>query len=454
MLLKNSLDLSSRAKRGICSLRNSKKGADSWANPALGMTGSTFFNGLRLRVVHKGDDDERIEETSHADRPASGSSPQSGEWFESVNPFTAAPWALDSARKRGRYRPRRGRRPIRLLRRLAQAERHCARRSLLRRLADLIAAEAERLAEIETTDNGKLIAEMRDAVEIHSAMVPLLWRTRGQDRRPRDPDRQAGRIQFHARRAARRDCRDYSVELAADAGGVEARAGARRGKHRRVEAFGVFVGFGARVRGVVRARGISAGSGQHRHGFRQRGRRAVDHASARREDRVHRRRSNRRARVRAGGERDQEDYARARRKVGEHRFRRCRSRRGGEGRRLRNFRRHRANLHRRIARADPSPDSRPSSSNGCWLWRKPRTWAIRSRLPRRSARSPRSPQYEKVLDYIRIAKEEGAVCRLGGAPAERAGMRLGMVRRADHLHRRESRDADRARKKCSVRCSR
>ncbi len=29
------------------------------------------------------------------------------------------------------------------------------------------------------------------------------------------------------------------------------------------------------------------------------------------------------------------------------------------------------------------------------------------------------PQYEKVLDYIRIAKEEGAVCRLGGAPAER-----------------------------------
>jgi aldehyde dehydrogenase (NAD+) len=29
------------------------------------------------------------------------------------------------------------------------------------------------------------------------------------------------------------------------------------------------------------------------------------------------------------------------------------------------------------------------------------------------------PQYEKVLDYIRIAKEEGAVCRLGGGPARR-----------------------------------
>ena len=29
------------------------------------------------------------------------------------------------------------------------------------------------------------------------------------------------------------------------------------------------------------------------------------------------------------------------------------------------------------------------------------------------------PQYQKVLDYIRIAKDEGAVCRLGGSPATR-----------------------------------
>ena len=29
------------------------------------------------------------------------------------------------------------------------------------------------------------------------------------------------------------------------------------------------------------------------------------------------------------------------------------------------------------------------------------------------------PQYDKVLDYIRIAKDEGAECRLGGAPATR-----------------------------------
>jgi (Z)-2-((N-methylformamido)methylene)-5-hydroxybutyrolactone dehydrogenase len=86
--------------------------------------------------------------------------PQSGEWFESVNPFTAAPWALIP---RGNA--------VDIDRAVAAARsayygdwrklNATARGALLRRLADLIAVEAERLAEIETTDNGKLIAEMR-----------------------------------------------------------------------------------------------------------------------------------------------------------------------------------------------------------------------------------------------------------------------------------------------------
>jgi (Z)-2-((N-methylformamido)methylene)-5-hydroxybutyrolactone dehydrogenase len=86
--------------------------------------------------------------------------PQSGEWFESINPFTAAPWALVP---RGNAAD---------IDRAVAAARSAfygdwrklnatARGSLLRRLADLIAAEADRLAEIETTDNGKLLAEMR-----------------------------------------------------------------------------------------------------------------------------------------------------------------------------------------------------------------------------------------------------------------------------------------------------
>jgi acyl-CoA reductase-like NAD-dependent aldehyde dehydrogenase len=87
--------------------------------------------------------------------------PSSGAWFESVNPFTGAPWALIArgtgvdvdaavtAAKSAFYRDD--------WRKLTAT----ARGALLRRLGDLIAREAQRLAEIETTDNGKLLAEMR-----------------------------------------------------------------------------------------------------------------------------------------------------------------------------------------------------------------------------------------------------------------------------------------------------
>jgi (Z)-2-((N-methylformamido)methylene)-5-hydroxybutyrolactone dehydrogenase len=87
--------------------------------------------------------------------------PQSGEWFESVNPFTASPWALI---------PRGSKPDIDCAVAAARTAFYSkewrgltatARGALLRRLADLIAAEAPALAEIETTDNGKLIAEMR-----------------------------------------------------------------------------------------------------------------------------------------------------------------------------------------------------------------------------------------------------------------------------------------------------
>ena len=87
--------------------------------------------------------------------------PASGTWFESINPFTAAAWALV---------PRGGKDDVGQA--VAAAKKAfygddwrqltaTARGELLRRLADLIAADAEMLAEIESTDNGKLIAEMR-----------------------------------------------------------------------------------------------------------------------------------------------------------------------------------------------------------------------------------------------------------------------------------------------------
>jgi aldehyde dehydrogenase (NAD+) len=87
--------------------------------------------------------------------------PASGQWFESYNPFSGEPWALIA---RGNNQD------------ADQAVRtaHAAytdgpwpqmtpsqRGALLRKLGDLVARSAERLAEIEVLDNGKLIAEMR-----------------------------------------------------------------------------------------------------------------------------------------------------------------------------------------------------------------------------------------------------------------------------------------------------
>ena len=86
----------------------------------------------------------------------------SNNWFASDNPFTGEPWAEI---------PRGTKEDV--ARAVAAAKTaFCsgsdwrkltatARGALLRRLADLIAADAERLATIETTDNGKLFAEMR-----------------------------------------------------------------------------------------------------------------------------------------------------------------------------------------------------------------------------------------------------------------------------------------------------
>ena len=51
--------------------------------------------------------------------------PASGAWFESVNPYTAEPWALVPRGTQADMRSRRGRREVRVLRgRMAQADGH------------------------------------------------------------------------------------------------------------------------------------------------------------------------------------------------------------------------------------------------------------------------------------------------------------------------------------------
>lgn len=88
--------------------------------------------------------------------------PQSNEWFETENPYTGAPWALI---------PKGGRQEVDAAVAAAKAAFHwkspwramtaSARGALLRKLGDLIAQNADHLATIETRDNGKLYAEMR-----------------------------------------------------------------------------------------------------------------------------------------------------------------------------------------------------------------------------------------------------------------------------------------------------
>jgi aldehyde dehydrogenase (NAD+) len=86
--------------------------------------------------------------------------PQSQTWFETENPFTGEPWAeiargdaadADAAVQAAHRAFTRGPWP-----QLTATQRG----ALLRRVADLIARDAQRLAEIEVRDNGKLLAEM------------------------------------------------------------------------------------------------------------------------------------------------------------------------------------------------------------------------------------------------------------------------------------------------------
>jgi (Z)-2-((N-methylformamido)methylene)-5-hydroxybutyrolactone dehydrogenase len=86
--------------------------------------------------------------------------PASGEWIESFNPYTGKPWALvpratpddvNSAVAAAKLAFEKGE---------WSTLTASARGALLRRFGDLLAIEAEALAKIETQDNGKLFAEM------------------------------------------------------------------------------------------------------------------------------------------------------------------------------------------------------------------------------------------------------------------------------------------------------
>ena len=62
-------------------------------------------------------------------------------------------------------------------------------------------------------------------------------------------------------------------------------------------------------------------------------------------------------------------------------------------------------------------------------------------------------QYQKILGYIDVAKQEGAKLRARRRTGHPTGVRGGMVRRADHLRWRQQPNADRTRGGFRSRCS-
>jgi acyl-CoA reductase-like NAD-dependent aldehyde dehydrogenase len=85
---------------------------------------------------------------------------ETGRWFASANPYTGQDWAeaphcgptdVDAAVKSAHRAFTKG--PWATMKATARGK-------LLRRLGDLIARDADKLAAIEVRDNGKLIAEM------------------------------------------------------------------------------------------------------------------------------------------------------------------------------------------------------------------------------------------------------------------------------------------------------
>jgi aldehyde dehydrogenase (NAD+) len=101
--------------------------------------------------------------------------PESREWLESIDPYLGEPWAR-IARGTAADVDRAVTAAARVMRGGPWASATATQRGkLMTRLADLVAENAERLAEIEVRDNGKLLAEMRGQLSYH----PEWWRYYG-----------------------------------------------------------------------------------------------------------------------------------------------------------------------------------------------------------------------------------------------------------------------------------
>ena len=162
-------------------------------------------------------------------------SPRHGEYFDSVDPTTGRAWAHVAAA---------GSEDVDECVRSAKAAfdgswstvAASERGLLLFRLADAIDADAERIAALETRENGKLYREMLAQMKLVPKWLRYFGGPSGQDRGLDDSSRPAERRQLHGPGAPRGGRRNHALELArlsVDDGGC---SGARGGQHRGREA--------------------------------------------------------------------------------------------------------------------------------------------------------------------------------------------------------------------------
>ena len=214
--------------------------------------------------------------------------PLSGKWLESVNPFTAEAWALVPEGSAADVD-----RAVAAAKNAFHAGEWSkltatARGALLVRLGDLISDDAERLATIESTDNGKLLREMRAQLDY----VPQWFRYFGGL-----ADKIEGRVIPIDKPGVFNFTREEPLGVVAaitpwnsplTSSRLEAGSSPGGREHRGLEAVGVFVGFRAGIRQTVREGRFSSRCREHSQRIRKRRGRTAHQSSRCRQGRVHR----------------------------------------------------------------------------------------------------------------------------------------------------------------------
>ena len=292
---------------------------------------------------------------------------------------------------------------------------------LLRSFADLIIANAERLAEIERRDNGKLAAEVNGQVryvgDYFHYYAGLADKVRS-DVIPTDKEGVFAYTRYEPKGVVAiitpwnspltLTSWKLAPALAAGCTAVVKPSEFTSASMIELAALATDAGLPPGVVNVVT-------------GYRRRGRRAAGQPCGCRPYRLHRRRGRRPQDLRAGRAGPQDGHARARREITQHRVRRRRPRPGGQRRRLGYLRRDRSKLPGGLASAGPGQDPRRVRRAADRLHPRPRSSAIRPTCPRRSARSRRSPSSTRSSPISRSPRQDGATLAYGGSARPEIG---------------------------------